>query len=113
MRPAAQPRPASPIACCSTRVTPRKTRRGSNPCRMKVQWRVSFDPTIGIMHFQRAGSPAFIFDLMEPERPKIDRAIIELLKSEKLHPADFVIRGDGVARLNPEFARQIVGMVSA
>jgi hypothetical protein len=38
---------------------------------------------------------------MEPERPKIDRAIIEFLKSENLHPADFVIRSDGVVRLNP------------
>jgi CRISP-associated protein Cas1 len=34
-----------------------------------------YDPTIGIMHFQRTGSPAFIFDLMEPERPRIDRVL--------------------------------------
>jgi hypothetical protein len=29
-----------PIACCSTRATRLKTRRGSNPPRMKVQWQV-------------------------------------------------------------------------
>ncbi len=66
-----------------------------------------YDPTLGIMHLRNPGSPAFIFDLMEPERPKIDRAIIEFLKAEKLHPADFVIRSDGVVRLNPELARQV------
>ena len=66
-----------------------------------------YDPTIGIMHFQRPGSPAYIFDLMEPERPKIDRAVIEFLKAEKLHPADFVIRGDGVVWINPELARSV------
>ena len=66
-----------------------------------------YDPTLGIMHFRKPGSPAFIFDLMEPERPKIDRAIIEFLRAEKLHPADCVIRSDGVVRLNPELARRV------
>jgi CRISP-associated protein Cas1 len=49
---------------------------------------------------------------MEPERPKIDRMIIEFLKAEKLHPADFAIRRDGVVRLNPEMARMVVARVS-
>jgi CRISPR-associated endonuclease Cas1 len=33
-----------------------------------------YDPTIGIMHEGSDGSSKFIFDLMEPERPKVDRA---------------------------------------
>jgi CRISP-associated protein Cas1 len=69
-----------------------------------------YDPTLGIMHFQRPGSPAFIFDLMEPERPKIDRTIIEFLKAEKLHPIDFTTRRDGVVRLNPGLARRIAAL---
>jgi CRISPR-associated endonuclease Cas1 len=72
-----------------------------------------YDPTLGIMHFQQPGSPAFIFDLMEPERPKIDRTIVEFLKAERLHPADFTIRRDGVVRLNPELARRVAGLVTA
>ena len=32
-----------------------------------------YDPTIGIMHEGSDGSSKFMFDLMEPERPKIDR----------------------------------------
>jgi CRISPR-associated protein Cas1 len=71
-----------------------------------------YDPTVGIMHFQRPGSPAFIFDLMEPERPKIDRAIIEFLKAEKLHAADFTIRRDGVVRLNLQMARRVAGLIA-
>jgi CRISPR-associated protein Cas1 len=31
-----------------------------------------YDPTIGIMHEGNDGSSKFIFDLMEPERPKVD-----------------------------------------
>jgi CRISP-associated protein Cas1 len=72
-----------------------------------------YDPTIGIMHYQRDGSPAFIFDLMEPERPKIDRVIIEFLKSETLSPADFTMRVDGVMRLNPELARRVAAVAGA
>ncbi len=25
----------------------------------------------------RDGAPAFVFDMMEPERPKVDRAVLE------------------------------------
>jgi hypothetical protein len=46
----------------------------------------------GIMHESRAGSSAFVFDMMEPERPKVDRSILEFVKSHKFHAADFVIR---------------------
>jgi hypothetical protein len=48
-----------------------------------------------------------VFDTLEPERPKIDRAIIEFVKAEKLHSADFAIRRDGVVRLNPQLARRM------
>jgi CRISP-associated protein Cas1 len=71
-----------------------------------------YDPTLGIMHESREGSSAFVFDMMEPERPKVDRSILEFVKSHKFHAADFVIRSDGVCRLNPEMARgmaQVVG----
>jgi hypothetical protein len=48
---------------------------------------------------------------VEPERPKVHRAIIEFLKSETLHRADFVIRTDGVVRLNPRPARHVAALV--
>jgi len=58
--------------------------------------------------FERSdGSSKCIFDLMQPERPKMDRAMLTFLKSEALHPSDFTIREDGVVRLNPELARRV------
>ena len=39
-----------------------------------------YDPMIGIMHEGRDGSSKFIFDLMEPERPKVDRAVLDFVK---------------------------------
>jgi CRISP-associated protein Cas1 len=62
------------------------------------------------MHYDRDGGWAFVFDMMEPERPKVDRAVLAFLRSEALHPADFTIREDGVVRLNPELARQVASL---
>lgn len=64
-----------------------------------------YDPTIGIMHEGRDGSSKFVFDLMEPERPKVDRAVLDFVKATVFDPADFTIRNDGVLRLNPQLAR--------
>jgi CRISP-associated protein Cas1 len=72
-----------------------------------------YDPTIGIMHEGSDGSSKFIFDLMEPERPRVDRRVLDFVRSNVFDPADFVIRDDGVCRLNPEMARVVVAMVSA
>ena len=72
-----------------------------------------YDPTIGIMYEGSDGSSKFIFDLMEPERPRVDRAVLDFVRGHVFDPADFVIRTDGVCRLNPEMARMVVAKVSA
>ena len=70
-----------------------------------------YDPTIGIMHEGSDGSSKFVFDLMESERPKVDRAVLDFVKGHVFDSADFVIRSDGVCRLNPEMARTVVARV--
>jgi len=72
-----------------------------------------YDPTIGIKHEGSDGSSKFILDLTEPERPQVDRKALDFVKSSVFDPPDFVIRDDGVCRLNPEMARMAVAMVSA
>jgi CRISPR-associated protein Cas1 len=49
---------------------------------------------------------------MEPERPNIDRSVLEFVRGHVFDPADFVIRADGVCRLNPDMARMLVAKVS-
>jgi CRISP-associated protein Cas1 len=71
-----------------------------------------YNPMLGIMHSDRDDAAAFVFDTMEPERPKVDRAVLGFLKSEALHPADFTIREDGVVRLNPDLARHVAKLTS-
>jgi CRISPR/Cas system-associated endonuclease Cas1 len=71
-----------------------------------------YDPTIGTMHEGNDGSSKFVFDLMEPERPKTDRVVLDFVKEHVFDPADFVIRRDGVCRLNSEMARMVVARIS-
>jgi CRISPR-associated endonuclease Cas1 len=67
-----------------------------------------YDPTIGFLHSYNPDRPALVFDLMEPLRPIVDRSVLKFVQSHMFHPADFTIRSDGVCRLNPEMARQVV-----
>jgi CRISP-associated protein Cas1 len=39
---------------------------------------------------------------MEADRPKVDCAVLDFVKSTVFDPAGFVIRADGVCRLTPE-----------
>ena len=66
-----------------------------------------FDSYIGIMHHSRPDFPAYVYDLIEPERPKVDGAIIAFAQSRKFSGADFILRNDGVCRLSPQLARAV------
>ncbi len=66
-----------------------------------------YDPTIGIMHHGRRGKPSYIFDLIEPERPKVDAAILQFVANQSFAAADFVILKDGGCRLSPQLARTV------
>jgi CRISPR/Cas system-associated endonuclease Cas1 len=69
------------------------------------------DPTIGIMHrsmlHERDGVHAYALDLMEPERPQVDAAVLRFVRETTFSGADFTLRDDGVCRLNPELARRV------
>lgn len=64
-----------------------------------------FDPYTGIMHHSRADFPAYAYDLIEPERPKVDAAVPDFAQSRNFSRADFILRKDGVCRLSPQLAR--------
>ena len=68
-----------------------------------------YDPMLGIMHSDRDDAPAFDFDMMEPERPKVDRAVLAFLKSEARIGGLHGTVGR-VVRLNPELARRVAGV---
>jgi CRISPR-associated endonuclease Cas1 len=71
-----------------------------------------YDPTFGIMHNGKRGNPALILDLIEPERPKVDAAILKFVRGRRFAAADFIIRRDGVCRLSPQLARMIASLIA-
>ena len=66
-----------------------------------------YDPTIGIMHHGRRGKPAYVFDLLEPERPKLDAVVLDFVQSQKMSPADFILTKNGTCRLSPGLAKHV------
>jgi CRISPR-associated endonuclease Cas1 len=72
-----------------------------------------YDPNIGYLHTSNSDRPALVFDLMEPLRPIVDRAVLQFVQSHTFHPADFTIRSDGVCRLNPEMSAHVVQSATA
>lgn len=72
-----------------------------------------YDPTIGIMHHGRRGKPAYVFDLLEPERPKLDAVVLDFVQSQKLSPADFILTKNGTCRLSPGLAKTVSQLISA
>lgn len=70
-----------------------------------------FDPFAGIMHHSRADFPAYAYDLIEPERPKVDAAVLAFAQSRKFSGADFILRKNGVCRLSPQLARAVAALV--
>jgi hypothetical protein len=72
-----------------------------------------YDPTVGIMHHDYRGGPAFVLDHMEPLRPVVDREVLRFAFGNELHPADFGLQVDGVCRLNPQLASYLVKATAA
>jgi CRISPR-associated protein Cas1 len=72
-----------------------------------------YDPTTGYLHRSTPQRQALVLDLMEPQRPIVDRKVLEFVQAHTFHPADFTLRSDGVCRLNPEMVRPIVHLLSA
>jgi CRISPR-associated endonuclease Cas1 len=71
------------------------------------------DPRIGILHGRHRDKHGLVFDLMEPLRPIVDRKVLEFVQSRTFYPADFIMTNDGICRLNPELARNVVRAVSS
>ena len=66
------------------------------------------DPYIGYLHSCRPGRVALVYDLMEPLRPQTDRLVLDFVLSHSFSPSDFALRANGVCRLHPQRARQLL-----
>lgn len=73
-----------------------------------------YDPDIGVVHKRtQRSNQAFVFDLIEPLRPVVDRVIIEMIATESFTGADFLRQSNGTCRLSPDLARALVNKLHA
>jgi hypothetical protein len=59
------------------------------------------------MHHGRRGRSAYVFDLIEPERPRSDAGVLKFVGGQKFSAADFVLTDAGACRLSPQLARAV------
>ena len=73
-----------------------------------------FDPNIGVMHkkTRKSSRHDYVLDSMEPMRPVVDRAVLDVLSKETFAGSDFQLQANGVCRLNPQLARRVVQAVT-
>ena len=68
-----------------------------------------YDPARGMLHSRVDPDKQFyVFDMMEPLRPVVDRAVLKLVSEETFSGADFILQQNGVCRLSSELARRVV-----
>lgn len=72
---------------------------------------VGFDLSVGVLHTSYERQQPLVYDLMEPLRPIVDRAILDIVQTQTFTPGDFTLLDSGVCRVNPQLAKRIVGEI--
>ena len=70
---------------------------------------LGIDPTIGYLHVCQSGRQAFVYDLMEPYRPQVDRGVLAFIQLSGVLAEGLRGRLKGACRLHPELARNVAG----
>ena len=73
--------------------------------------RSGLDPEIGYLHSNHKGRLSLVYDLMEPMRPVVDRAVLAFVNGQTFAPTDFPLSERGVCRLHPQLVRRVVVML--
>ena len=74
-----------------------------------------YDPMLGIVHDRRKAArgktPAYALDIMEPDRPVVDRTVLEVLHEHEFSKLDFPVTSNGVCRVGPTLKHHLVGSI--
>ena len=61
-----------------------------------------------MLHTSYERQQPLVYDLMEPPRPIVDRAILGIVQSHTFTPGDFTLLDSGVCKVNPQLAIRVV-----
>jgi hypothetical protein len=68
---------------------------------------VGLDPTLGIVHADVRNRDSLSLDLMEPNRPKVDAYVLDLLQGHEFTASDFFETRKGACRLLPPLTERL------
>lgn len=68
-------------------------------------------PGLGIIHADRDGRASFVYDLMEPNRPRVDRLVLEFIRKHTFGDRECWETREGYCRLDPEVTAQVTPWV--
>jgi CRISPR-associated endonuclease Cas1 len=68
---------------------------------------VGFDPSIGLMHADVRYRGGLAVDLMEPLRPLVDEAVLDLFEQRELGREDVLETRQGICRVGERLAREV------
>jgi hypothetical protein len=66
---------------------------------------------LGIIHADRDGRASFVYDLMEPIRPTVDRLVFEFIRKHTFADTECWETREGYCRLDPEFAARVTAWI--
>lgn len=64
-------------------------------------------PGLGIIHADKDGRASFVYDLMEPVRPAVDRMVLDFIRSHVFSEGECWETRDGFCRLDPELVARL------
>ncbi len=65
-------------------------------------------PGLGIIHADRDGRASFVYDLMEPVRPVVDRMVFEFIRRHTFTDEECWETREGYCRLDPGLAARVI-----
>lgn len=66
-----------------------------------------FDVDFGILHVSTEYRTSFVYDLMEPLRPIVDRWILNFISTHSFRPNELHESREGICRLDPDLAEEL------
>jgi len=70
-------------------------------------------PGLGIFHVDKDGRASFIYDLMEPVRPAVDRLVMRLVRTHTFAEEECWETREGHCRLDPKLASQAAAWLAS
>ncbi len=64
-------------------------------------------PGLGIFHADKDGRASFVYDLMEPARPVVDRLVLDFIGRHQFCEGDCYETREGFCRLDPKIAERL------